>query len=110
MEFIHHHDLLQDHKVTFTNFIMDYLSFKIEPSCVHVVVGGDKMNYEFDVGSPDSSPFETKLIINSVISDARRSNRFVSLDLKDHFLMSPILNTERAHSFKMHSSGHHKKM
>jgi hypothetical protein len=37
---------------------------------------------------------ETKLIINSTISDARRGARFLCADLKDHFLASPTKDLE----------------
>ena len=33
---------------------------------------------------------QTKLLLNSVISDAKHNARFVSADLKDFFLASPM--------------------
>ena len=33
---------------------------------------------------------ETKILLNSVISDAQQGARFLSADLKDHFLQTPI--------------------
>lgn len=92
MEFIHHHEVPRGQKVTYANFVIDYRPLKSEPWRVRLVVGGDKLDYEFDVGSPAASLLETKLLINSVISDARRGARFMSLDLKDHFLASPMLD------------------
>jgi hypothetical protein len=43
---------------------------------------------------------ESKLIINSTISDAHKGARFLSADLKDHFLASPMEENEymRIHS------------
>ena len=58
------------------------------------MVGGDKLSYNEDAGSPAASLLETKLLINSVISDAAKGACFMSLDLKDFFLMSPMLNPE----------------
>jgi hypothetical protein len=57
-------------------------------------VGGDKLPYDDDSGSPATSLLETKLILNSTISDARRGARFLSADLKDHFLASPMRDPE----------------
>ena len=41
-------------------------------------------------GSPAASLLETKLIINSTISDADKGARFLCANLKDHFLASPM--------------------
>ena len=37
---------------------------------------------------------ETKIIINSTISDARRGARFMTLDIKDHFLATLMKDLE----------------
>ena len=37
---------------------------------------------------------ETKILLNSVISDAAKGARFFSSDLKDHFLQTPIPEAE----------------
>jgi hypothetical protein len=57
-------------------------------------VGGDKLMYEFDSGSPTASLLETKILVNSVISDAHKGARFMSLDLKDFFLSTPMGTAE----------------
>ena len=48
-------------------------------------MGGDKLSYEADTGSPTASLLETKLLVNSVMSDADKGARFLSCDLKDFF-------------------------
>jgi hypothetical protein len=48
-------------------------------------VGGDKLSYDEDTGSPAASLLETKLMLNSVISDAAKGAKFMSMDLKDFF-------------------------
>ena len=53
---------------------------------VRIVVGGDKLTYSEDAASPAASLLETKLILNSVISDADRGARFLTADVKDFFL------------------------
>ena len=72
------------------NFIRDYRPLKTEPHRVRLTVGGDKLDCHYDAGSPAASLLEKKLISNSTISDARKGARFLSADLKDHFLASPM--------------------
>ena len=67
---------------------------KIEPHRVCLTVGGDKLDCPYDAGSPEASLLETKLILNSTISDARKGAHFFSADLKDHFLASPMEENE----------------
>ena len=85
MDFIFAHEVPQSSKVTYANFVCDYRPLKDEPWRVRLVVGGDKLEYEFDSGSPAASLLETKLLLNSVISDAKKRARFMSLDIQDFF-------------------------
>ena len=50
------------------------------------MVGGDRLTYEFDSISLDTDLTETKLLINSVISDTKHGDKFVTIDLKYMFL------------------------
>ena len=75
-------------KVTYTNFACDHRPLKEEEWRICCVVGGDKLEWNFDAGSPATDMVETKLLFNSVISDAKAGARFMSLDLKDMFLMT----------------------
>jgi hypothetical protein len=94
IDFIHQHEVPPDKKVTYGNFICDYRPLKTEPYRVHLTVGGDKLPYENDAGSSAASLLETKLMINSTISDADKGARFFCADLKDHFLASPMKDPE----------------
>ena len=51
-----------------------------------ITVGGDKQDYYDDARSPEANFLETKNLINSVISDAKKDSRFMSACIKDHFL------------------------
>jgi hypothetical protein len=93
-DFIHAHEVPTDKKVTYGNFICDYRPLKSEPYRVRLTVGGDKLPYDDDAGSPAASMLETKLILNSTISDAHKGARFLTADLKDHFLASPMEHPE----------------
>ena len=61
---------------------MDYRPLKTEPDRVRITVGGDKLTYHKDAGSSAANIMETKLLINSVISGAKKGARFMSADLK----------------------------
>ena len=90
IDFIDRNEVPHDKKVTYGNFICDYRPLKTEKYRVRLTVGGDKLPYPDDPGSPAASLLETKLIINSTISDAHKGARFMCADLKDHFLASPM--------------------
>ena len=85
MEFIDKADLPQNCRVTYANFVCDYQPLKTEPFRIRLVVGGDRLDFADDTGAPAASMLETKLLVNSVISEAAEGARFMSCDLKDFF-------------------------
>ena len=94
IDFIRKSEVPANKKVTYANFICDYRPLKTEPHRVRLTVGGDKLYCPYDGGSPAASLLETKLILNSTISDAKKGARFLSDDLKDHFLASLMEENE----------------
>ena len=74
--------------------VCNYRPLKSEKHRVRLTVGGDKLTCDFDVASPAASILETKLLINSVISDAHKGARFLTLDIKDFFLCSTLESPE----------------
>ena len=94
IQFIHFNQVPHDRDVTYASFVCDHRPLKSEPWRVRIVVGGDKLSYNDDPGSPAASLLETKILINSVISDAGNGARFMSLDLKDYFLATPMERPE----------------
>ena len=85
IDFIHAHEVPRDRKITYATFVCDYCPLKDEPYRIRLVVGGDKLVYNRDTGSPTTNMLETKLLVNSVISDAQAGARFMSCDIKDFF-------------------------
>ena len=81
MQFISHHEVPPKRKATYANFVCDHRPFKTEPWCVRLVVGGDKVEYFYDAGSPSTTILETKILINSTISDSHKGARFLTLDI-----------------------------
>ena len=94
VDYISYNDVPKNKKVTYASFVCDYRPMKDDKYRIRLVVGGDKLVYEADTGSPAASMLETKLLINSVISDAKDGARFMSADLKDFFLQSIMPEAE----------------
>ena len=94
IEFIHHFDLPGDKKVTYGCFVCNYRPLKSEQYRVRLVVGGDGLDYNEDAGAPAASMLETKILLNSAISDAHKGAKFFTLDIKDFFLATPMSQPE----------------
>ena len=94
IDFIHKKNIPSDRKVTYANFDINYRPLKSEKYRVRLVVGGDKLSYDDDAGSPAASLLETKVIINCVISNADKGAKFMSCDLNDFFLAIPMKKPE----------------
>ena len=52
--------------------------------------GGDKIDNPGDARSPDVSMLDTKLQINSTLSDASKNARHLGLNIKKYFLRTPM--------------------
>ena len=94
MDFISKTDVPKTKKVTYANFVCDFRPLKTEKYRVRMTIGGDKLEYEHETASPAASLIETKLLLNSVISDAKHGARFLSTDLKDNFLQTVMKDPE----------------
>ena len=94
IQFIFRHEVPADKKVTYASYVCDYRPLKDEPYRVRITVGGDKLEYPDDAGSPAANLLETKILLNSVISDADKGARFMCADIKDHFLATPMDHPE----------------
>ena len=58
------------------------------------MVGGDELIYESDAGAPTTDMVETKILINSIISDKSHKARFAIMDLKDMSLHTNMAEPE----------------
>jgi len=58
MEFTQKSEIPKNKKVTYANFVLDYRPLKSEPLRVHLTVGGDKLDYAYDAGSPTTDLLE----------------------------------------------------
>ena len=82
MEFIQKNEVSQHIKVTYCSFVYDVQLFKKETHRVRLVVGGDRLEYDFDTGSPAFSMLDTQNLCNSTISNASKGARFLDVDIK----------------------------
>ncbi|KAI2504487.1 Reverse transcriptase (RNA-dependent DNA polymerase) [Fragilaria crotonensis] len=78
-------------KVTYANFVCTMRPGKAEPYRIRMTVGGDRLDAYQDVRSPAIGLTDTKLHLNSVISDAHLGARYCTGDLKDFFLVSDMI-------------------
>ena len=94
IEFITKEQVPKGRDVTYATFVLDYRPLKEEQCWIRIVVGGDRLSYQSDAGSPATDMVETKIIVNSTISDAHKGARFMTMDIKDFFLASPMTRDE----------------
>ena len=69
--------------------VCDCRPLKDEKFRVRITVVVDLLPYHLDEGSPEPDLLETKLILNSVISNSSKGTILMSLDIKDHFVAAP---------------------
>ena len=67
---MHKKDIPQDRfkDCTYGKFVCDVRPTKAEPNRTRLTVGGDRINYPEDVGTPTADMLLVKLLLNSVIS------------------------------------------
>ena len=94
IDFIHKYEVPTDKRITYATYVVDYRPLKNEQYRVRITVGGDRLVYLDDAGSPAANLIETKLLVNSTISDAKRGAKFMSADIKDYFLATPMKECE----------------
>ena len=58
------------------------------------MVSGGKLDYDGNTGAPAALLFDTQLLLKSVVSGSKDGARFMSCDLKNIFLATPMLKPE----------------
>ena len=79
-----------DKAITCVSFVCNYRSLKQEAHRVRITAGGNKLHYDEDTRGPATNLLKIKMLLNSIISDATKGARFMSADMKDHFLATPM--------------------
>ena len=78
--------------VTYARICCNLRPEKEDPYRVRITVGGDRINYPFDVGTPTADMQLVKLLFNSVVSTPNA--KFMSLDISNFYLMTPMKRYE----------------
>ena len=85
VDFISYKDIPKNKIVTYTNMVCDIRPLKTEKYRVRLTVGGDRLQYPDDTASPAATLLETKLLLNSTISQSSKNARFMTIDIKTFF-------------------------
>ena len=72
--------------------VYDYRLLKAEKYRCRLVVGGNKLPYTEDSAAPAANLLETKLLLNSTIS--QKTAKFMTIDISNFFLSSTMPNPE----------------
>ena len=78
--------------VTYGQIVCDIREGKAEKNRTRLTVGGNRINYPVDVGTPTACLLEVKLLVNSVVSTA--GVYFMTLDIKNFYLNTPLARYE----------------
>ena len=81
IRFIQKKHIPNGRKITYSNFVCDLRPLKKEIHRVRMTVGGDRLEYFEDTASPAATLLDTKLILNSTISDHKQHGaQFCSIE------------------------------
>eukprot|EP00804_Cyclotella_cryptica_P019412 CCRYP_006613-RA/>CCRYP_006613-RA protein AED:0.27 eAED:0.27 QI:0/-1/0/1/-1/1/1/0/573 len=78
--------------VTYGRIVANYQPEKEDPYRIRLTVGGNRITYDGDCGTPTANMLTTKVLLNSVIST--KGARFMTIDIKDFYLNTPIVRPE----------------
>ena len=74
--------------VMYGSFSCDINLNKEEVNCTRLTMGGDRINYPDDCGTPTVDMILFKIFINSIISTPNA--KCVMMDIKDFYLQTPM--------------------
>jgi hypothetical protein len=76
----------QRQDITYGRIICNYWPEKKDPHCMHIMMGGNLINYPDDCRTPTTDILTIKLLFNSVISIPNA--KFMTIDIKDFYPMN----------------------
>ena len=76
--------------VTYVRICVNYRPEKEDPNRVRITVGGDRINYPGDVGTPTADMLLVKLLFNSQQHCLNERRKFMSLDISNFYLNRPM--------------------
>eukprot|EP00804_Cyclotella_cryptica_P008878 CCRYP_013090-RA/>CCRYP_013090-RA protein AED:0.15 eAED:0.14 QI:0/0/0/1/1/1/3/0/882 len=78
--------------VTYGCIVANYRPEKEDPYRIRLTVGGNRITYPGNCGTPTADMLTTKILLNSVIST--KGARFMTIDIKDFYLNTPMVCPE----------------
>ena len=83
-------DRLRD--TTYARIVANYRLEKEDPNRIRITMGGDKINYPGDCGTPTADLLTVKLLFNSIIST--KDAKFMTIDISNFYLNTPLKRKE----------------
>ena len=77
---------------TYGRIVANFRPEKDDPHCFRLTVGGNRINFPGDCGTPTADMITVKILLNSVISTANA--KFMTIDIKDFYLNTPMERPE----------------
>ena len=93
--FIPFDKILKDRKATYIHVVCANRPEKLEPHCVRWTAGSNLVDYPGDVSTKTADITTVKILLNSVLSTP--NVRFMTIDLKDFYLETPMDRYEYMH-------------
>jgi hypothetical protein len=78
----------QDRTVTYTRIVIDHRPQKEDPNHVRITVGGNLIDYPFELTTHTADMVSSKILWNSAIST--KDARFAGADIKNMYLETPL--------------------
>jgi hypothetical protein len=94
IKFIHKHDVPTERfkDVTYGRLVTSFRPEKEDPYRVRLTVGGNRIHFPGDCGTPTVDMLTVKILLNSVIST--KGAKFMTIDIKDFYLCTPMERPE----------------
>ena len=88
--FIHKHEMPEERfkDCTYGKFVCVVRPQKAEKNRTRLTVGGNRINYPGEVGTPTADMLLIKILLNSVIST--KNAKFMSIDVSNFYLNTPL--------------------
>jgi hypothetical protein len=86
--FIKLKNIPNDKKITYSKIVCDYKPHKKGKERVRLTVGGDRLDYSFDVATSTADITTFKILINGTLSTEEAA--MMMMDIKNHYIGTPL--------------------
>lgn len=91
VEFMSHEEIAnipKDQTVTYARIVVDYRAQKTDPNRVRITVGGNLIDYPYELTTRTADLTTPKIMWNSVVST--RDASYICADVKNFYLCTPL--------------------